>query len=249
MALAVGLAVVWIGLLSVFLPILGEDWGKQLGVLLLDNKSNFYPFTIQNTMWVVFFIGLGELWLRLHAAQGEHDANTKRYLPEDELTVLTAQALNKVYEKVKTAEQQNIFLPKLIKRLILQFHSSRSTAQVNDLLNASIELYLHEIELRYSLLRYIAWLIPTLGFIGTVLGIALGLGYAGQAGNDPNLLTEVTTRLAVAFNTTLVALILSAILMFLIHLVQEREEKALNKSSNYCIDNFVVRLYIERDKT
>ena len=36
--------------------------------------------------------------------------------------------------------------------------------------NSSMELYQHETELRYNLLRYLVWLIPTLGFIGTVAG-------------------------------------------------------------------------------
>ena len=49
--------------------------------------------------------------------------------------------------------------------------------------NASLELFEHEVELRYNTLRYIVWLIPTLGFIGTAVGIALALSDAGSVEN------------------------------------------------------------------
>ena len=50
-------------------------------------------------------------------------------------------------------------------------------------LNSSLELYLHEIDLRYSIMRYLTWLIPSLGFIGTVMGIMFALQYAGVPAN------------------------------------------------------------------
>ncbi len=82
------------------------------------------------------------------------------------------------------------------------------------LLTSSLELFLHEIDLRYSLVRYIIWVIPALGFIGTVIGISLALAYAGAVDlQDPNLLAELTKQLAVAFDTTLLALVLSAVLV------------------------------------
>ena len=130
--------------------------------------------------------------------------------------------------------------------MVLQFQIGRSIDQANALLNSSLELFLHEIDLRYSMIRYIVWVIPTLGFIGTVIGISLALGFAADSNvQDPTLLAELTKRLAVAFNTTLMALVMSAILMLLQHLVQCREEGALNQAGQYCLDNLINRLYEE----
>lgn len=53
---AAGLA--WVGLLSVLLPA-GAESG--LGEFLLDRDRGSYPFTIQNLMWVVFFVAAGDL--------------------------------------------------------------------------------------------------------------------------------------------------------------------------------------------
>ncbi len=94
------------------------------------------------------------------------------------------------------------------------------------------------------MLRYIMWLLPTLGFIGTVQGISNALAFAGAAElNDPSLLSNVTVRLALAFNTTLLALVMAGILVFAMHIIQGREERALNMAGQYCLDNLINRLY------
>jgi hypothetical protein len=41
----------------------------------------------------------------------------------------------------------------------------------------------------------------------------------------------------------MVALVESAILVFLLHLVQEREESALNSAGDYALRNLINRLY------
>ena len=140
---------------------------------------------------------------------------------------------------------------------MLQFQVSGSVDQVNAMFNSSMELYQHETELRYGLLRYLVWLIPTLGFIGTVVGIAFALRSAGVmfAGVDPNadlnelgprMMTSLTGELGVAFYTTLLALLQSAVLMLAMHVVQGREEGALNRVGQYCLRNLVNRLYEQR---
>ena len=174
----------------------------------------------------------------------------RAYLPEDETTILQAPELRHIYANARAnyeaGGREGGFLPRLIQRVILQFRTSRSIEQANALLNSSLELYLHEIDLRYSMMRYVVWAIPTLGFIGTVIGISLALAFAGQVDvQDPTLLAELTKRLAVAFNTTLLALVMAAILVLIQHIVQAREEGALNEVGQYCLDNLINRLYEE----
>lgn len=212
----------------------------------------YYPFTIQNVMWLVFFIGLGELWIRLQAGRVEALALTWKLLPEDESSMLRAKDLSVIYrDMARQAGADGLFLPRLVRRVILQFQTSRSIDQANSLLNSSLELLQHEIDLRYNLIRYLVWLIPSIGFMGTVIGIAFALSDA--TGMPPVSdqeavkiwLGTLTGSLGVAFNTTLVALIMSAILMFLLHLAQEREESVLNHAGQYCLDNLINRLYEE----
>ena len=143
---------------------------------------------------------------------------------------------------------EDAFLTRLINRTILQFQSSRSVSQANSILNSTLELCHHEVELRYNGLRFLVWFIPTLGFIGTVLGIAVALNTAAITDMNDNeamaeMMPTMTRDLGVAFYTTLVALVQSACLVFALHVTQAREERALNRAGQYCLDNLINRLW------
>jgi biopolymer transport protein ExbB/TolQ len=100
----------------------------------------------------------------------------------------------------------------------------------------------HRVDLRYGLVRFIAWVVPTLGFIGTVYSLGASLSQAG----DPSValdLKAVAKTLGIGFECTMVALVESAILVFLLHLVQEKEESVLNASGDYTLRNLINRLY------
>lgn len=233
-------ALVVIALLSQLLP-------PTAAAILLDVNRSTYPFTVQNILWVAFFVGLGELSIRWRAGRLEASQIERGYLPEDEETVLRPGAdLTPIYQKVRASKyRETCFVPRLIERCVLGFNISHSADQTNSLLNSSLELYLHEIDLRYNIARYITWLIPSLGFIGTVIGIMLALNYAGDRANveSADMLYQVTERLGVAFSTTLLALVMASILVFIQNVVQGNEETALNRAGQYCLDNLINRLY------
>jgi biopolymer transport protein ExbB/TolQ len=234
------------GLGVLFIVLLHYTLDDAAATLLLDRDGLTYPYSIQNGMWVMFFVALGELAIRTLMARLEGKQISSNYLPEDKLTVLQAQDLPAIYRRVSEQADNACFLPRLIERCVLQFQSSRSFDQSALLLNTRLVMLLQEVDLRYGMLRYITWLIPSLGFIGTVMGIGYALSYAGEPGRfeDPTLLTELTSRLALAFDTTFLALILSAIILFIQNIVQSREEYALNRAGQYCLDNLVNRLYV-----
>jgi len=237
-------ALLLITLFDLYLP-------NAAAVILIDSDRSTYPFTVQNLMWIVFALGLGELIVRARDAAAERAQLVLGYLPEDETTLLQSIELRRIYGTARQANQSGSpssgrFLPRLIQRTVTQFQTTKSIDQANALLNSSLELYLHEIDLRYSMIRYVVWAIPTLGFIGTVVGISLALAFAGSVDlQDPSLLAELTKRLAVAFNTTLLALVMSAFLVLLQHIIQASEERALNQAGQYCLDNLINRLYEE----
>lgn len=237
-------AVVLIQLFDLYLP-------DTTAAILTDRGRSTYPITVQNVMWLVFALGVGELIVRARDAAAEHAELGMRYLPEDETTILQAPELRRIYAVAREATQdggrsQGRFLPRLIQRVVTQFQTNQAVDQANALLNSSLELSLHETDLRYSMIRYVIWAIPTLGFIGTVIGISLALAYAGSVDlQDPSLLSELTKRLAVAFNTTLLALVMSAVLVLVQHVVQAYEERTLNQAGQYCLDNLINRLYVD----
>lgn len=234
------ISLVVIALLARTLPLV---WAE----IILDITRETWPVTVQTVMWVVFFLGLGELSIRWMATRTEESEIAQHYLPEDEETVLRpGEDITPIYQRVRNSKHREAcFVTRLIERCVLGFNLSHSADQTNSLLNSSLELFLHEIDLRYNIIRYITWLIPSLGFIGTVVGIMLALNYAGDRANveAPDMLYNVTRLLGVAFSTTLVALVMAAILVFIQSIVQAREERALNKAGQYCLDNLINRLY------
>lgn len=247
-AIAVVTAAVFVGILGMVLE--AQAGEITVGSILLDRASAIYPFTIQNVMWIVFAVGIGETTIRFVQGSRELRQLILGFLPEDQSTMLRAQDLADIYSRVRSdMNQAQPILQRLIIRVVLQFQAGRSVDQANSLLNSSLELLQHEIELKYTVLRYLVWVIPTLGFIGTVIGIALALGEAGtipdldQPGQLQPWMQALTGRLGLAFNTTLLALLLSAVLVLLMHVAQQREESALNRSGQYCLDNLINRLY------
>ena len=114
--------------------------------------------------------------------------------------------------------------------------------QSASVMNQQLELVSHRVEMRYGLVRFIAWIVPTLGFIGTVFSLGASLYAAGDPNKafDPK---EVAMTLGVGFDCTMVALMESAVLVFILHLVEEKEETALNRAGDYTLRNLINRLY------
>ncbi len=241
MCLSVGAAIVFIILLSIIFP--KDSYGAEI---LIDHSrfSHFpYPFTVQNLEHIIFFIGLGELFVRWRVAEREHQFFAMRLLPEDQETVLQPADLVPIRRRVAHLfDREHGFLPSLIDISILQFQSGRSIDQVVSVMNSSLELLEHRVDLRYGLIRYLAWLIPTVGFIGTVIGLGGSLALVPE--NGELSIYAIAHALSLGFNCTLVALLESAILVFVLYLAQEREETAVNLAGNHTLRNLINRLYL-----
>jgi len=90
----------------------------------------------------------------------------------------------------------------------------------------------------YALPRFMIWAIPIIGFIGTVWGISNGISHFSDAMTATSSVTDVsamlkeslplvTNSLATAFDTTLLALLLSVPLMMMMLWLEKQEEAYL----------------------
>lgn len=84
----------------------------------------------------------------------------------------------------------------------------------------------------FSLVRFVAWVVPILGFLGTVIGITMAIANLTPEQLEGSL-TSVTQGLAVAFDTTALSLFLSMILMFTVFLIEKAEQNILGDVDDY----------------
>jgi biopolymer transport protein ExbB/TolQ len=92
------------------------------------------------------------------------------------------------------------------------------------------------------MIRYIAWAIPSIGFIGTVRGIGAALGQAHRAVEGD--ISGVTASLGVAFNSTFIALVISILVMFLMYQLQLHQERLVIDSQQYSENNLMAHLRV-----
>jgi biopolymer transport protein ExbB/TolQ len=136
------------------------------------------------------------------------------------------------------SEQQQSLTVRASKAALARFGATRNVQDVSDAGHAVCAAEAERLDSELSMLRYIAWAIPAIGFIGTVRGIGNALAEAHKAVTGD--ISGVTEGIGVAFNSTLVALLLSLVLMFLLHQLQLAQERLVLDTETY-LDNRVLR--------
>jgi len=95
------LAITCIAIASILIfPLNSDSQVSLLGSVLFDRYSSSlkYPFTIQNLMWIIFFISVGELAFRFGVGRKEKAQLDRHLLPEDQETLLRPDDLPEFYK-------------------------------------------------------------------------------------------------------------------------------------------------------
>ena len=136
-----------------------------------------------------------------------------------------------------------------IRRGLLHFSARRDASQLVGQLGGQAQADADALESSYTLVRVFIWAVPILGFIGTVIGIGAAVGGFSEsvgAAVDLDVMKEsigsVTGGLGIAFDTTLVALVMSILIMFPASSLQKAEEDFLAAVEDYTDEQLVVRL-------
>lgn len=143
----------------------------------------------------------------------------------------------------------NIKATPLVKTLtasLRRYLITRDVQNTSDAILSAIEALAIKQEAENSMIRYLIWAIPSIGFIGTVRGIGQALSLADQAlAGD---IAGMTDSLGVAFNSTLVALLISIGLMFLLHQLQRLQDGVVVATQEYCEQFLLTRISLAWDK-
>jgi biopolymer transport protein ExbB/TolQ len=128
-------------------------------------------------------------------------------------------------------QEQEFLLPRTLLSALQRFAATGSIPAVSDSIKEQCDVESDRLDSELSMVRYIAWAIPSIGFIGTVRGIGDALGQAYKAVEGD--ISGVTVSLGVAFNSTFVALVLSIIIMFCLHQLQLTQERLVLETQRY----------------
>ena len=132
-----------------------------------------------------------------------------------------------------SSKEREFLLPRALLAGLHRFQSTENIQAVSSIVKDTCETEADRMETELTIVRYIAWAIPSIGFLGTVRGIGTALGQAYQAVSGD--IVGVTQSLGVAFLTrTFVALVVSILLMFLLHQLQLLQDRLVLDCQNYC---------------
>lgn len=245
--ISVAITIVWGVVLLVLLSILeGSPEQNATFIRILTMLGAKLPMgLIQLFTFFLFTYGFFEVREQAKRVRKEGQVYAKNLLPEKENWVVSpADVTNIRLKAIEIEKTEKYLLTDLIKKACNKYRSDKSPADALAVVSEQVKINLQDAESNQSLIRYVAWAIPSVGFIGTVIGIAESLGLAhtvAESGNDG--IKAITSALSVAFDTTLVSLVLSLILMYFFHDMQEKIEKLHTRMESYVIENLINRMY------
>jgi len=144
--------------------------------------------------------------------------------------------------------KENNLLARRCSRVLGAYIYSRSRQVATDFAVEDANFYQAKSESSYTLPRILIWAIPLLGFIGTVMGISAAVNGFSQFLNQSSDVAQikegigtVTSGLAVAFDTTLLALLFSVLVMIPLVMVERQESRLLLGIDIYINDKILPR--------
>lgn len=142
-----------------------------------------------------------------------------------------------------------------VNHMLTLWLASKDTGRVSDWFGKESETSMASSDTTYAHIRVLLWAIPIMGFIGTVLGLGAAvasfsdfLSGAAELSAIKDAIGKVTLGLGVAFDTTLLALVLSVVLMFPLVFAQRIEGLFFVEMENYLQDSLLSRFPAEEQQ-
>lgn len=230
-------AVISIGVYAILLPFRGS----AIGVLIYER--GFTQFVVIALAAIVVSTTI----LKFLALRQEYEALSKIWIA-DHIPLDRPLSPEVAYFQERLAKDGNLVALRC-SRILRAYIKSGDRAAANEFALDDSSFYLSASEASYSFPRILVWAIPLLGFIGTVVGISSAVsGFSGflEESGDVEQIKEgigmVTGGLAVAFDTTLLALFLSVLVMIPLVLVERYESRLLLGIDVFINDKLLPRL-------
>lgn len=223
-----------------------------------------YPFrttTIGALMWdrgwvqfaetVLATWALAILYLKWRKIASQKDAMLFDLLPGEISREITPSSVDRFVDHIRglPVAPSESFLINRVLRGLEHFRVLKNSGEVSGRLSTQSDIDANAVDSSYSMVKVLVWAIPILGFIGTVIGIGAAvaafsstMANAGDMGALKESFNAVTGGLGTAFDTTLLALVLSIFIMFPMTSLQKSEQDLLNQVDEYVNENLLKRV-------
>jgi biopolymer transport protein ExbB/TolQ len=206
-------------------------------------------------MVVLFVLALMILFVKWRKLAFQKKAFRVELIPSGDNFALTPQTALEVIAVLNESvdDPKRFVLFNRIERALLNLKNVGNVSDVSEMLRSQAENDESHMDSSYGILSGIIWVIPILGFIGTVIGLSGAIGGFGavlSADTTVSSLREslspVTGSLGIAFDTTFVALLLAMVIQMLMTLLRKQEESFLDACRDYAHVNVISRLRMTR---
>lgn len=244
-------------------PIPFLDQGRLLA--LFENDNWVSPVIVAMTSWSFFILMFkflrfrfqNSIWKKFRQPAITQLLNRKIYGRDADRVIAD---LKSALDQAKVKKYERSTLYRRVLRLLYVLRGATRKEGLDNLTDYQGQIDQKRMENGYTILHVFIWAIPILGFIGTVMGIGMSVNEFAQfiqvaeAGGEFNsqmrsALGSVTGGLAIAFNTTFLALVLVIPVMLLTSLLYKNEEEFLLKIEEFCLEDLLPLMHVEPGET
>lgn len=248
---ALGLGATFLWYVVMFLLPKKEGDASGIGVylreLFCERGMTQYVTTVL-AFWCMALLILK--WLNIRK---QRSAMMIQALPTDISEEINPQNLKAFHDHIINFPKplRNTYIVNRIRKALEFFYVRQNNPEVAQMISSQSEVDAAKANGSYGMVKVFLWAIPIMGFIGTVVGIGDAIGGfgavfgAGEGGDMSQIkepLLAVLGSMGVAFDTTLLALVLSIVLSFPASSLQGSEDDLVTDVDEYCIDHLLKRL-------
>ena len=219
--------------------------GIRLGAMFWDSIGVNFPTTL------LMFWSFAILILKWRQLTVQRSAMLMDLLPNTISQEITLDSLDQFVSHIRTLPEkarESIIVNRVL-RGIEHFRVRKSAAETVTMMESQSAIDAANVASSYAIIKVFIWAMPILGFIGTVMGVSSavsGLSATLENASDVSAVTEsmkgVFGGLGTAFDTTLIALIMSMIVKIPTSALQRNEDAVVTIADEYCNETLLRRL-------
>ena len=230
-------------LFAMLYPLKAAD--VRIGRMFWDSVGINFPTTL------LMFWSFAILGLKSKQLAKQRSAMMMDLLPNEISQEITLSSLDKFVGNIQTlpGEARRSILVNRVLRGIEHFRVRKSAAETVTMMESQSAIDASNVAGSFTIIKVFIWAMPILGFIGTVMGVSSavsGLSATLENAADVSAVTDsmkgVFGGLGTAFDTTLLALMMSLIVKIPTSVLQKSEDGLVTIADEYCNENLLRRL-------